>query len=549
MGIAGSGQSTIAEIAKAYGHEVSGCDLKIGGHDVAHLQGVDILAVTPAVYFQNVNDPELVEGQKKNILMTGQEFMGKYLHKDKFVICIAGTHGKSTTTAMTGNVLTDAGLDPTVFIGASGSRSGKGKYFVTEADEYYENFLNYHPDIVILNNIELDHPEYFHNFENLVDTYRKFLCNIKPGGVLIYNEVVEQTSILKSQFPNKFQKIKYSINEYPKNLVLKVPGDHNKANAMGVIKLAELLKLPKIAYEKALGDFSGIDRRLQELGTVNGITVIDDYANHPTAFAANIKAVQEKYPNRSIWAIIEPHTFSRLRAVLPELAPALANADHVIISKIFASREQDPGDFTGEDISKSIPGSLYIPELSKIIRHLTLNIKHSDVVLVMGSGNSDKLAREILVSTNPPYLSGTKGLIIYKNKILLILRDNKPDIPFPNTWEWIGGGQEENETLKETGLREMKEELNIQPNIYIFLGSINRKIGRFLAILDDDEFKKVSLGNEGQKYGLFTLEETLAMTITPGLRKFIELNIQEIKNIFNNKPIYPQNFTLDERVL
>lgn len=397
MGISGSGMSVVSEIARAQGYEVTGCDLKTGGHDVAHLKDIDILAITPAVYFQSAQHPELVEGQKKGIAMTWQEFMGKYLHKNKFVICIAGTHGKSTTTAMTGQVLQASGLDPTVELGASGHRIGKGKYFVSEADEYYGNFLHYHPDIVILNNIELDHPEYFHNFENLVDTYRKFLCNIKPGGVLIYNEVVEQTSIFKSQFPNNFQKIKFSNKDFPKDLQLKIPGEHNKTNAAGVIKLAEILKIPLSISISALQSFTGIDRRLQELGTVNGITVVDDYANHPTAFAANIAAVKEKY-NKPVWVVIEPHTFSRLRAVLPELAPALKDAGHVIISKIFASREQDPGDFTGADIAAAVPGALYIPEFSDIISYLKSHVSISDLILVMGSGNSDKLAREILKS-------------------------------------------------------------------------------------------------------------------------------------------------------
>lgn len=398
MGISGSGMSVVSEIARAQGYEVTGCDLKTGGHDVAHLKDIDILAVTPAVYFQSAQHPELVEGQKKGIAMTWQEFMGKYLHKNKFVICIAGTHGKSTTTAMTGKILAEAGLDPTVELGASGHRIGKGKYFVSEADEYYGNFLHYHPDIVILNNIELDHPEYFHNFENLIDTYRKFLCNIKPGGVLIYNEVVEQTSIFKSRFPNNFQKIKFSNKDFPKDLQLKIPGEHNKTNAAGVIKLAKYLKIDDELTNHALTNFMGIDRRLQELGTVNGITVVDDYANHPTAFKANIDAVISKYPNKQIWVVIEPHTFSRLRAVLPELAPALKDADHVIISKIFASREQDPGDFTGANIAAAIPEALYIPEFSSVIQHLTSNISSPAVVLVMGSGNSDKLAREILKS-------------------------------------------------------------------------------------------------------------------------------------------------------
>lgn len=384
--------SVVSEIARASGFQVSGCDLKTGGHDVSHLEGIDILAVTPAVFFQSAQHPELVEGQKKGIAMTWQEFMGKYLHRDKFVICIAGTHGKSTTTAMVGQVLQASGLDPTVELGASGHRIGKSKYFVSEADEYYENFLHYHPDIVILNNIELDHPEYFKTIDNLIAVYQKFVEQIKPGGTLIYN--TDSPLIHKLNLPKN--SIPYLAKEFPQNLNLKIPGEHNKTNAVGVITLAKLLKIPKSIYEKSLSEFSGIDRRLQELGTVKGITVIDDYANLPTAFAANINATINKYPNRQIWVVIEPHTFSRLRAVLPELAPALKNADHVIISKIFPSRETDPGDFTGANIAESVPNSLYIPEFEQIIEHLKSKTKKGDVVLVMGSGNSDKLAREIL---------------------------------------------------------------------------------------------------------------------------------------------------------
>lgn len=397
MGIAGSGMSAVAEIAKAYGFEISGCDLKTGGHSSDHLQNIDILCVTPAVYFQSAQHPELVEGQKRGIAMTWQEFMGKYLHKDKFVICVAGTHGKSTTTAMAGQLLQTAGLDPTVEVGADGSRFGHGKYFISEADEFYGNFLHFHPDIVILNNIELDHPEYFGTFEKMLDTYAQFISQIKPNGTLIYN--IENLGIL-DLIKNYKLKIKnlvpYSLKDFPKDLTLKIPGNHNKSNAMGIIKLAEVLKISNEVSYKVLKDFKGIGRRLEELGTKNKITVIDDYANHPTAFAANILAVKEKYPNRRIWCVIEPHTFSRLRAVLSDLPLSLKNAYAVIISKIFASRETDPGDFSGADIAKVIPHAHYIPEFSDVVKTLVSETKPGDIILVMGSGNSDKLAREIL---------------------------------------------------------------------------------------------------------------------------------------------------------
>lgn len=397
MGIGGSGMSTVAKIAEAYGFKVTGCDLKLDGHSPDHLQNIDILCVTPAIFFQNNNHPEVELARQKNILMTWQEFMGKYLHKDKFVICIAGTHGKSTTTTMVGKLLIEANLDPTVEVGAvvpewnGGDRIGKSKYFVSEADEFYSNFLHYHPNITILNNIEFDHPEYFKTLDNMLDIFQKF---VDKTDLLIYN--TDSPLIHKLKLPKN--SIPYSISEFPKDLILKVAGIHNKTNAMGVIKLAEVLKIDQSLVNQSLINFSGIDRRLQELGTINGVTVIDDYANHPTAFASNIKALREKYSGKKIWAVIEPHTFSRLKAVLSDLPEALKGADHVIISKIFASREADPGDFTGEDIAKIIPGALYIPEFTSIIQHLRSNIQDPAVILVMGSGNSDKLAREILKS-------------------------------------------------------------------------------------------------------------------------------------------------------
>ncbi len=402
MGIGGSGMSAVAEIARSMGFQVSGCDLKTGGHDVSHLEGIDILAVTPAVYFLSKQHPELVEGQHLGIAMTWQEFMGKYLHKDKFVICIAGTHGKSTTTALAGLLLQASGLDPTVEVGADGSRFGQGKYFISEADEYYGNFLHYHPNIVILNNIELDHPEYFGTFEKMLDTYAQFVSQIKPGGTLIYNmDNLGNRQLIPKIQSSKISIVGFLLSDFPKKLRLSVPGNHNKANAVGIIKLAEVLKISNKILYKVLKDFTGIGRRLEELGTINGITVIDDYANHPTAFAANISAVKEKYPDSRIWAVIEPHTFSRPKATLPDYPTAFKQAHQVIISKIFASRETDPGNFTGADIARSLPAgrrAIYIPEFSKIVSTLKVETQPGDIILVMGSGDSSKLAHLILES-------------------------------------------------------------------------------------------------------------------------------------------------------
>ncbi|KKU78611.1 MAG: UDP-N-acetylmuramate-L-alanine ligase [Candidatus Amesbacteria bacterium GW2011_GWA2_47_70] len=366
MGIGGSGMSAAAAIAKASGFVVSGCDLKTGGHDVSHLEDVDILAVTPAVFFQSTHHPELTTAKDRGILMTWQEFMGKYLHKGKQVICIAGAHGKSTTTALAGLLLQASGLDPTVELGAkvpawnANFRVGQGKYFVSEADEYYHNFLNFHPQIIILTMIEMDHPEYFKTFAKILNAYKQFVELLPPNGTLIYNSSdpgnQQLIAALNAQ-RTMLKLIPYSLSDFPKDLKLQIPGAHNR-----------------------------------------GIYVYDDYANHPTSYAATLQAVKEKYPKSRIWAVIEPHTFSRPKATLPDYPQAFSLAHQVIISKIFASRETDPGNFTGQDIANYLKNSLYIPEFPAIAQYLVSNIQSPAIVLVMGSGDSSKLAHLILES-------------------------------------------------------------------------------------------------------------------------------------------------------
>jgi len=396
MGISGSGMSAVAEIAKAQGFEVSGCDLKLEGHDVKHLDGIDLLCVTPAVFYQNADNPELVEAKKKNIVMTWQQFMGKYLHQDKFLICVAGTHGKSTTTAMIGQLLESANLDPTVEVGAvvnawhTNFRIGQSKYFVSEADEFYDNFSTYKPDVIILTLLEFDHPEYFGTIDKMLESFQKFINNLKPNGTIIYN--ADSPLVSHLQLPK--DSVPYHLSDFPKDFPLSIPGDHNKLNATAVIKLAELLKI----NPSSISNFSGLERRLQLLGETHGVKVYDDYANHPSSFSATITAVKQMYPKSTLWAIIEPHTYSRLRILLSDLPDSVKLADHVIISKIFASRESDPGDFTGQNIANTIPNALYIPEFRDIAAYLHNHTAPGDIVLVMGSGNSYQLSRDILTS-------------------------------------------------------------------------------------------------------------------------------------------------------
>ena len=424
MGIAGSGMSAVAQIAAARGYDISGCDLSLDspylskikknkiweGHSPDHLKDVDLLCVTPAVFYQSADHPELAEGKKHGIVMKWQDFLGTYLHKDKFVIAVAGTHGKSTTSALAGLLLEKAELDPTVEVGATvkawnnNVRIGKSKFFISEADEFHDNFATYKPDILILTLVEYDHPEFFGTYENMLNCYQRLLSRIKPDGTLIYNSDspgCHQLLKMYGRFTNRPGRIvmrPYNLRDFPKNLKLSQPGNHNKLNALAIIKLGQILKISNHLITQSLNRFQGLDRRLDLIGETHGIKVYDDYANHPSSFAATLSALRELYPQQKITAIIEPHTFSRLRVMLSELPEAVKDADEIIVSKIFASRETDPGNFTGTDIVSALhhPHAQYIPEFPDIIRHLKSNIKDLNIILVMGSGNSYKLSRQIL---------------------------------------------------------------------------------------------------------------------------------------------------------
>lgn len=450
MGIGGSALSGVAILAQSQGFKVSGCDsakktayfdplLKRGikplfGHNKSHLEGIDILAVSVAVLVSNPNHPEIKEAKKRGILMTWQEFLGKYLQKDKFVIGIAGTHGKSTTTALIGLTLEMANLDPTVEIGAimprwqAPVRIGKSKYFVCEADEFNCNFLNYSPSVIIINNIEMDHPEFFKDFGHFKDSFKKFIKQIRPPKVLIVNEeskgikevLKEMEGWLKE---NKVKVIGYFIEdkfdfpfdlEYQANILkmspsstvfkvgkdefnLKLLGKDNVYNALGALALVFELNMNVSSLKKSLSIFNGLERRFELLGEEKGIKVFDDYAVHPRAVFSTLKAAEQKYPESRIWAVFEPHQFSRLSLFLKEFASVLSLADKVIVIPVFKGREKDNGLIRAEDLVKKIgKKARYIDSFEKIVEEIKAKGKSGDLVIFFGAGKSYLLSKQIL---------------------------------------------------------------------------------------------------------------------------------------------------------
>lgn len=422
--------SAVASIALAYGFEVSGCDLEgstiytkhlekkgveiFEGHGVPHLKDVDILAVTPAVFDLSPDHPELIEARKEKTVLTWQEFMGKFLQKDKFVLCVTGTHGKTTTTAMLGLVLEKAGFDPTVELGAivpkwgANFRIGKSNYFVCEADEFNDNFLNYHPNLTILTNVEMDHPEYFADYDSLLESFASFVKGGKDGNLVVCWDDNGVRKLIEGKLNDwKGKVIKYGLSGWrEKKIPLKIFGDHNRRNVLGIMSAAKVLGIKREIVKRALRDFSGARRRMELAGEAKGVKVFDDYAHHPTQVAATLQGAREVFPKAKIWAVFQPHMYSRTKVLLGNFKDAFDPANEVVIVDIYASREtgdKNKQTIHSKDVVKIIKNQnkRYIGDLKKTAEFLSEGIKKGDVVICMGAGDVYKVSQWLVDSLKP----------------------------------------------------------------------------------------------------------------------------------------------------
>ena len=410
MGAAGAGASAIIDIAQNFGYQVTGCDLNprspytqslrikiTKGHQVSHLKNVSMLVVSPAVLKLSPKNQEVKFAREQGIpILTWQEFQGKYLQKDKFVICVAGAYGKSTTTTMIAKTLTDLGKDPTCEIGATvlewqqNFRVGKSNYYVCEADEYNDNFLNYQPDIAVVLNLDWDHPDYFKTKKQLFGSYKKFVSKIKKNGTLIIPNTWNFTQLTK--FIRKDIKV-IKIGDFGK-LDLSIIGDFRSENANAALTVAKVLGLNITKAKKSIENFKGIARRLEYKGEVNDVKVYDDYAVQPYTVLKTANALEEKFKDKKVVLVFEPHTFSRIRTFFDDFVSALKNIkiDRVIICNVYAARER--GDVTNLAIklAKSVgPKAKYIGSIEQTAKYLKSNLKVFDVILSMGAGDIYKL--------------------------------------------------------------------------------------------------------------------------------------------------------------
>ena len=387
----------------------------------------DLVIHSPAVKPDN---PEIKQAKKLKIkIQTYPQALGD-LTKEYFTIAISGTHGKSTTCAMIALILMKAGLDPTVIIGTklkefngNNFRIGKSKYLVIEADEWQASFLNYWPKIIVLTNIEREHLDYYRDLKHILSTYKEYVGHLSKHDILITNQddknisklldafrqtprrVAAQTS--KLQFKTQNYSLKQKESEKLRK-ILKVPGEHNIYNALAALTLARTLRIPDRISSKAFSEYKCVWRRF-EIVKKKGFTIISDYAHHPTEVRATLRAAREKFPNKEIWCIFQPHQYQRTFYLFNDFVRVFSNAlrqtqgkpliDKLIITDIYdvAGREKKKikEKISSKELIRKIKKAkkVYLPK-EKIKDYLKRNLKGGEVVIIMGAGDIYQLAEE-----------------------------------------------------------------------------------------------------------------------------------------------------------
>jgi UDP-N-acetylmuramate--alanine ligase len=438
VGIGGSGLSGLAQILKKNGYKVSGSDkinsaaigrLKKGnikvfvGHKTSNLPAKTDLVIYSSAIPQN--NPELKEAARRKITsITYSEAVGLLSESFK-TVSVCGTHGKTTTTALTAAALIAAKKDPTVIVGSlvkelggQNYRVGKSDLLVVESCEHFRNFLTYNPKIIIITNIEADHLDYYQDLSDYKSAFRTFIDKLPKNGLLIANgddpnvrDIVKNFRKSKIVLYGKNNKNDYRVagNEIfsGKNKIaavdLKIPGEHNLMNAAAVIALACQLKLDLKKVLKALSSFRGSARRFELKGIVGKTHIIDDYAHHPTEISVTLKALREKYGKKSkIMCIFQPHQYSRTRLLLKDFAEAFGDADEIIIPNILRVRDKktDIESISPEklvkEISRNHSNVRYLKNFNATEAYAKKHLKDFDVIITMGAGDVWKIAEAMV---------------------------------------------------------------------------------------------------------------------------------------------------------
>ena len=443
IGIGGISMSGLAEILHDRGFKVSGSDMKASpltehleslGISVQFPQksenivpGIELCVYTAAISEDN---PEFQEVKRQNIpMMSRAELLRRIMKNYKEAINVSGTHGKTPTPSMIGEILMEAQMDPTITVGGmmkdigGNLRVGKSDVFLAEACEYTNSFLSFFPTIEVVLNVEEDHLDFFKDINDIRASFRKFIEKLPENGILIFNKDIPHAEFFLENLPGRkiitfghqdadytanfisyahFARPSFTLFENGEDrglVTLGVTGEHNIYNSLSAIAVARAIGIPFETIKKGLMEFSGTDRRFQLKGEVNGFTIIDDYAHHPQEIAATI-ATAKKYPHKKLWVAFQPHTYSRTLALMDDFAGALSQADEIILADIYAAREKNTVGVTSDDLRKLMLSQntnvYYIPDFPSIEEFILSHLQEGDLLITMGAGDIVEVGEHLL---------------------------------------------------------------------------------------------------------------------------------------------------------
>lgn len=443
MGIGGISMSGLAEVLLERGFSITGSDMKsspitekLEHHGASIVYGqkaenitddIDLVVYTAAIHPDN---PEFQAVIRKGIPhMDRAELLGQIMSNYKNSIAVSGTHGKTTTTSMLSLIMLAGACDPTISVGGilkdidGNIRVGRSQNFITEACEYTNSFLKFNPRIELILNVDADHLDFFKDLDDIRHSFRLFSEKLNKDGILIINGEIPDLSYFTQGLPCKiitygleadddYTAKNISFNKYAcgsydlyvngeklDHITLNVTGLHNVSNSLAAIAAARELGIPMEHIKAGLMKFKGTDRRFEYKGEVNGITILDDYAHHPTEIEATLTAAKN-YPHRKIWCAFQPHTYTRTKALLHEFGKALSLADHVVLADIYAAREADTGEIHSKDLQAEIrrQGTEvdYFSTFEQIENFLLKNCHPGDLVITMGAGDIVNVGEDLL---------------------------------------------------------------------------------------------------------------------------------------------------------
>lgn len=444
IGIGGISMSGFAQLLHENGFTVKGSDSqesKITQHlaslgiNIVYGQNsenitndIDFVVYTAAIHPDN---PEFIAAKKLDIpMMERASMVGQVMKNYKNAIGISGTHGKTTTTSMLSHVFLAAKKDPTISVGGildainGNIRIGHSENFITEACEYTNSFLKFFPTAEIILNIDADHLDFFKDLDDIRHSFCEYAALLPEDGVLVINSEIPNYKEITDNL--NCNVITYGLNtdaEYSASNItfdekgygsfellhngektgdtiqLNVIGKHNISNALSVIALSLYYEIPIEQIKEGLLAFTGTERRFELKGSFRGVTVVDDYAHHPTEITATLQAAK-KYPHKHLWCVFQPHTYTRTRALLKEFAEALSEAENIILADIYAARESDPGDISSqtlqEEIKKLGKEAYYFPSFDEIKEFLSKKCVDGDLLITMGAGNVVNIGEDLI---------------------------------------------------------------------------------------------------------------------------------------------------------